>query len=197
MPKPSCSFDGCDRGVYGRTLCSAHYQQQWKGKPLVPLKVRLSDEDRFWQKVKSEGDCLVWTGSKSGLGYGHFFHKGKTRKAHRVSYEWATGASLARKEFLDHICHNASCVNPHHLRVATAGENAQNLKGAHRDSSSGVLNVYWMPALQKWRAKTHLNGKDYHLGVFKNKQDAEQEVREWRKVNMPFSNPDWSLHAAP
>ena len=36
----SCSFEGCDRELYCKEVCSAHYAQKRKGGPLRPLKVK-------------------------------------------------------------------------------------------------------------------------------------------------------------
>lgn len=38
-----CSVEGCDREVWSRTWCSAHYQRWQTGRdvrPLVPIRVR-------------------------------------------------------------------------------------------------------------------------------------------------------------
>lgn len=37
---PACQFDGCERSVKARGLCSAHYQQWRSGKALTPTKYR-------------------------------------------------------------------------------------------------------------------------------------------------------------
>ena len=43
---------------------------------------------------------------------------------------------------IDHICHNRTCVNVDHLRLATAAQNNSNLAGATARSSTGVRGVY-------------------------------------------------------
>ena len=38
-----CPFEGCDKPIYCRGLCTGHYQQQLAGKSLRPLKVKNPD----------------------------------------------------------------------------------------------------------------------------------------------------------
>lgn len=40
-PNTSCSFDGCERASYCKTLCQRHYEQQNEGKPLTPIRPKL------------------------------------------------------------------------------------------------------------------------------------------------------------
>ena len=46
------------------------------------------EASRFWKKVdrKSEGECWPWLGSKSGAGYGSMYLRGKSVRAHRISW---------------------------------------------------------------------------------------------------------------
>lgn len=89
--------------------------------------------DRFLAKVAYDGlsGCWKWTGAllKSGArpgrgGYGIFDAGGRTRTAHRVSYEHFVGPIPAGL-MLDHfVCETRRCVNPAHLRPVGARENA-------------------------------------------------------------------------
>ena len=36
-PDGLCSFNGCDRPVYGNNLCNTHYQQLRDGRPIAPI----------------------------------------------------------------------------------------------------------------------------------------------------------------
>lgn len=72
---------------------------------------------RFWDKVKPEGECLVWTGNRDGDGYGRF-RLGKMQSAHRLAYEDAVGPIPDGLQ-LDHLCRNTPCVNPAHLEPVT------------------------------------------------------------------------------
>jgi len=74
--------------------------------------------ERFWSKVRQNGECWEWTASLS-YGYGQFaLRHGVIRKAHRISYEWLVGP-IPDGLHLDHLCRNRKCVNPEHLEPVT------------------------------------------------------------------------------
>lgn len=64
--------------------------------------------------------CWIWAGRRGGKGYGQV---NRHDYAHRVMWEEFRGPIPAGME-LDHICRQRGCVNPWHLRVVTARENA-------------------------------------------------------------------------
>lgn len=65
-------------------------------------------------------ECWPWRGAINGAGYGTYALK----MAHRLVYEVLVGEVPAGMQ-LDHICRNRWCVNPAHLEVVSAKENAQ------------------------------------------------------------------------
>ena len=87
---------------------------------------------RFWEKVNKKPDgCWLWTGNKQYQGYGRTRTdsnpNGAKRLVHRISLELHLGRPIAEGMMVAHapvICHNRLCVNPDHLREATAFENA-------------------------------------------------------------------------
>jgi len=88
--------------------------------------------ERFWARVdKRPEGCWLWTGNKQYQGYGRTRidsnPNGTKRLAHRISLELHLGRPIADDVMVAHtpiICHNRLCVNPAHLREATAFENA-------------------------------------------------------------------------
>ena len=125
-------------------------------------------EDRFWAKVATAGpeECWEWTGYCERNGYGRY-HK---YLVHRVAYELSTGESPGDL-LVDHICRNRVCVNPAHLRLATAKQNAQNQSLA-RNNTSGFTGVYFNKCSRKWRAHLFHNGRRINLGYFKTVEAA-------------------------
>lgn len=88
--------------------------------------------DRFWSKVDRFGDCWLWTGGKNSQGYGSVYlpmpNHGPRRvmQAHRVSFLIAHGPFDIRL-MVCHACDNPSCVNPAHLFLGDARDNAMDM----------------------------------------------------------------------
>ena len=80
--------------------------------------------------------CHIWRGYKTDRGYGYFtvYSKELKRKisikAHRFSYALhygfdalPAGVEGGKRNIINHICCNTSCVNPIHLEAITQTEN--------------------------------------------------------------------------
>lgn len=76
---------------------------------------------RFWDKVRQEGDCWLWTAYTTG-GYGRFRANRQNWAAHRLAYEELV-APIPNGLVLDHLCRNRTCINPDHLDPVTPGVN--------------------------------------------------------------------------
>lgn len=109
------------------------------------------------------GGCWQWTGYVMSTGYGQYTISRKHYLAHRVAYELLV-ASIPAGAFIDHRCFNRSCVNPEHLRAVSNKQNMEHLSGPHRDSSTGLRNVY--KCRDKWRVQAGHNGRVVYGGVF-------------------------------
>lgn len=133
---------------------------------------------RFWSKVDLKGprDCWLWLGCKDQHGYGQFSLQGRKPRAHRVAYEFAIGP-IPDGLVTDHLCRNASCVNPLHVEPVTHGENIRR---------SPIHNN---------RIKTHckrghlllgenlLKREDGGRGCKTCKRDATRKTRDSRRVH--------------
>ena len=80
--------------------------------------------ERFWPKVNIVADdCWEWQGYVNPNGYGQLHHEGVTINVHRVSWILHNG-DIPIGMSICHTCDNRSCVNPSHLWVGDACDNA-------------------------------------------------------------------------
>lgn len=137
LPEPviGCSVEGCEGRHEAKGLCKFHYQRMYQTGSLETPACKLSDEERFWAKVDrvdDSGACWLWLGGMNELSYGHVWWGGRTRLAHRISYELLVGP-IPDGLTLDHLCTNPWCVNPVHLEPVT-----QQVNNIRADGVSGV-----------------------------------------------------------
>lgn len=198
--KPPCSFDGCDKPTHAQGYCGQHYRRVNRhGDVKAASKIIGDDTARFRSKINKAGPvpahapklgrCWSWEGTKDPGGYGSFPMAGKTVGAHRISFELANGTIPEGTE-IDHRCHNRACVNPSHLRIATTKQNVENHSGLNRNNKSGVRGVWWDKQHKKWRAVVGHYGKNVHVGLFLDLDEAADAVIEKRIELHQFNDLD-------
>jgi hypothetical protein len=89
--------------------------------------------------------------------------------AHRVA--WAIYLGAWPECQIDHINGNKLDNRIENLRSATNQENGKN-RTIGITNTSGTIGVYWNVSKSKWSAQIHKNGKQKHIGNFKNKDNA-------------------------
>lgn len=71
-------------------------------------------------------ECIEWEQAIDSSGYGVTWRNGKKHGAHRVALADSLGVPVEELEGQAcHTCDNPSCVNPKHLYLGTAKDNAQ------------------------------------------------------------------------
>lgn len=144
---------------------------------------------RFWGKVDQNGPihpilgtrCWMWTAATDHKGYGRFNRRlFGTALAHRIAYILA-GETIPDGLQVDHRCHNHSCVNTAHLRLATNKQNSENRIGADKDSVSGVRGVSWNAARNRWHVMVGHNKQTISFGHYVTLAEAEAVAKARRR----------------
>ena len=105
--------------------------------------------ERWLNKVvEAENGCMLWTGSKTRGGYGHFrmFINGvwKMYKAHRFAYEYFNNVKLDSDTLVCHKCDNPACVNKDHLFIGNNQDNINDMMSKGRNKFGRKPEHRWL-----------------------------------------------------
>lgn len=95
---------------------------------------------RVWWNINIDNcnECWSWTGAWMGSDkhrYGHMTINKKGVLVHRFFWEWKNNRDVPKGKYVLHKCNNTRCVNPDHLYVGSAQDNANDRK----NTSNGIL----------------------------------------------------------
>jgi hypothetical protein len=199
-----CQVEGCGKEYLANGYCRRHYDQVRNSGKIMERTIYDPNP------VTSDGDTAVmdmydkhgnytcstimdasdvdlvkdrkWFRIKAGY-VTHF--DPKTRKSlylHRVILGAETGKDV------DHVDGNPLNNRKSNLRVCTHAQNGQNQKLSSKNTS-GVKNVSWDSARDRWSVEVVEQGVKHRLGRFKNLEDAKRAAEIAReKYHGEFCN---------
>ena len=89
---------------------------------------------------------------------------------------------------VDHIDGDGLNNRRSNLRLTTVSQNAQNRRGAQRNSSTGVRGVWWDKNKRSYTAAVQMGGKFLFRGTFHDLDEAESAVIAARRQFMTHSS---------
>ncbi|VTU25221.1 putative NHN endonuclease [Variovorax sp. PBS-H4] len=128
----------------------------------------------LWWKPRKAGRGAVDrpAGHLGDQGYVCVQLLGKIYKAHRLAWLYVHGAWP--EHGIDHVNGDRADNRIANLREASPTVNRNNVRAARRDSKTGFMGVNYQPRKRSYRATIQLNGRNKHLGTFKDPESAHQ-----------------------
>lgn len=142
-----------------------------------------SIKERFEESyiIEPNSGCWIWIKSYDGFGYGVISIRGKKHKASRVCFELFK--SHPGKMLVCHKCDTPSCVNPKHLFLGTALDNARDRENKGR-GKSGIRS----------KQKTHckrgheFSEQNIYWSRHKNRKSLARACKKCRNFHRKKSN---------
>jgi hypothetical protein len=129
-----------------------------------------SDSGTFFWRVDTRNTATGdMAGSRQSRGYWHIKINRRLYMAHRLAWLYVTGEWPIGH--IEHVNGNRSDNRFANLRVATNSENAWNSRICV-NNACGYKGVHYKKRLKKFVAQINVDGRVYHLGVFKTATEA-------------------------
>lgn len=124
------------------------------------------DTGQLRRKIRmgSRGAVGALVGSIGSEGYRVVCIDGERYYAHRLI--WLHVYGMWPNAQVDHVDGDRSNNCLSNLRDVNASQNQQNLRGARRNSSTGIKGVFWSDRSKKYTVQIGINGKRKSLGLF-------------------------------
>lgn len=136
-----CTVEGCGKRRVARGWCRKHYTR-WHQHGDVNVQKKPQCELMAYVlnvvETHSSDECHIWPFGKTSGGYGVIGFEGQRTTVNRVVCQLKHGPAPAGRPFSAHRCGNSLCINPAHLRWATAAENEAD-KRSHGTIQRGEL----------------------------------------------------------
>lgn len=154
-------------------MAGIKYSTELTAERLRELTTYSSETGLFrWRALTSKyshakiGDVAGWL---NGDGYRDIQIDCKTYRAHRLAWLYVHG--VWPSDQVDHINRDRTDNRIENLREASNTENQRNASKPYTNTS-GHVGVAWHKYTQKWRAYIRHDGKNLHLGLFTELEDA-------------------------
>jgi hypothetical protein len=135
------------------------------------------DGTLFWENPSAprltKGDLAGWEDNR---GYRRIQLGERTYLTHRLVFLMHHGYL---PKIVDHIDGDRLNNKIENLREVTPSQSSCNIK-TRVNSISGVKGVTWRKDRNRWIAKITYQGKVYHVGLYKDVEDAEKAIQERR-----------------
>lgn len=142
-----CTLLGCNNPNHSHGLCKFHAQRKLRGMLDIasPQKLFPKQAIAYLRALvgTQEQECIPWPFRRNKYGQSCVQFEGQMRIASRLVHIWSKGEPPTPTHEAAHNCGKGhlGCVNPNHLRWATAAENHADKK-LHGTTQEGSKNGY-------------------------------------------------------